>query len=149
MKKASVSSCKFNFSFPKADVNMTDDIVFTSPSADAVFVSVAPQLPRRHDVQMSELRVDDLIAAQRARLPERWDAAKHGPELRKLIVKYAVEGENLSAKNRARLQTLQAMRRETLPCVHSYEEFKRERDRLAELRRLTDQFAEYKRKFAS
>ena len=149
MTKASASKNTFEFDFPMAKVNMTADIVLTPHLADTVLVSVVPQRLRRHDVQMTELSVDDLIAAQRSQLPERWDAAKHGPELRKLIVKYAVEGENLPTKDRARLQSLQAMRRETLPCVHSYEEFKRERDRLSELRRLTDQFAEYKRKFAS
>ena len=85
----------------------------------------------------------------RPKIMEPWDESKHGPELRQLIVKNAVEGNRLPTKDLARLRTLQAMRRETLPTATSREAFLRESKRLAELQQQVEQLAEYVRKHES
>ena len=116
-----------------------------TPSADATLISEVEQPTQARVNQTAD--ADAVVDALRAQIPEAWNESKHGPELHKLIVKNAVKGEKLSAADRARLQTLQAMRRETLPTATSYESFIRERDRLAALQNLTDQFDEYVRKY--
>ena len=78
---------------------------------------------------------------------EEWSEEKHKTELRKLIVKKATSKTGLSTKDASRLAMLQRMRRESMPLATSYETFIRERERLAELKRLTDALMEYERKY--
>ena len=92
---------------------------------------------------------DSSVDALRTKITEPWDELKHGPELRQLIVKNAVEGSRLPTKDLARLRTLQAMRRETLPTATSHEAFVRESKRLAELQQQVEQLAEYVHKHES
>lgn len=118
-----------------------------TPPADATLVSDAAQPLCIRVQQTTDL--ESVVETLRSQIPETWNESKHGPELHKLIVKHAVEGENLPHEDRVRLRTLQAMRRETLPMATSYAEFMRERERLADLQRLTEQLAEYVRKYES
>lgn len=78
---------------------------------------------------------------------EEWSNERHLGELRSLVVKKATSKSGLSAKDIKRLELLQRMRRESLPLAMSYDEFIRERERNAELMRLTDALLEYERKY--
>lgn len=78
---------------------------------------------------------------------EEWSNERHLGELRTLVVKKATSKSGLSAKNEKRLEVLQRMRRESLPLAMSYDEFICERERNAELMRLTDALLEYERKY--
>lgn len=78
---------------------------------------------------------------------EEWSNERHLGELRSLVVKKATSKSGLSAKDAKRLEVLQRMRRESLPLAMSYDEFIRERERNAELMRLTDALLEYERKY--
>ena len=78
---------------------------------------------------------------------EEWSDERHMVELRAIIVKKATSKSGLAAKDAKRLETLQRMRRESLPLAISYDEFIRERERTAELMRLTDALLEYERKY--
>ena len=78
---------------------------------------------------------------------EEWSEEKHKTELRKLILKKATSKAGLSVKDASRLAALQRMRRDSMPLATSYETFMRERERLAELKRLTDALIEYERKY--
>lgn len=82
-------------------------------------------------------------------IDEEWNAARHGPELNKLIVKKAKQMGRLSDEERILLSTLQKMRRASLPQSISYEEFIRERKRLEDLAKVMDAMAEYKRKYCA
>lgn len=78
---------------------------------------------------------------------EEWSNERHLGELRSLVVKKATSKSGLSAKDIKRLEVLQRMRRESLPLATSYDEFIRERERNAELKRLTDALFEYECKY--
>lgn len=78
---------------------------------------------------------------------EEWSEKKHKPELQKLVVKKATSKVGLTGKESRRLAVLQRMRRDAMPLATSYETFIRERERLAELKRLTDALMEYERKY--
>ena len=78
---------------------------------------------------------------------EEWEDEKHKPELQKLVVKKATSKVGLTEKEAVRLVVLQRMRRDAMPLPTSYETFIRERERLAELKRLTDALMEYERKY--
>ena len=80
-------------------------------------------------------------------ISEEWSNERHLGELRSLVVKKATSKSGLSAKEAKRLEVLQRMRRESLPLAMSYDEFIRERERNAELMRLTDALLEYERKY--
>lgn len=80
-------------------------------------------------------------------IDEEWSDRRHMSELRSLVVKKATSKSGLSAKDARRLETLQRMRRESLPPSMSYEEFMRERERRAELTRLTDALLAYEQKY--
>ena len=80
---------------------------------------------------------------------EEWSEEKHSMELRKLIVKRATSKSGLSSKDATRLADLQRMRRESLPLAVPYEEFIRERERNAELLRLTNELLAYARKYGT
>lgn len=118
-----------------------------TPPADATLVSDSAQPSCVRVQQTTDLK--SVVESLRAQIPESWKESKHGPELHRLIVKHAVEGENLPHEDRVRLRTLQAMRRATLPMATSYAEFMRERERLADLQKLAEQLAEYVRKYES
>lgn len=89
----------------------------------------------------------ELVDSLQADISEDWSEEKHGPELRKLILKKAKACGKISKADAARLSKLQNMRRETLPLAMSYEEFIREYNRKIELQALIDALAEYKRKY--
>jgi hypothetical protein len=80
-------------------------------------------------------------------IEEEWSNERHLDELRSLIVKKATSKSGLPAKDARRLETLQRMRRESLPVSMSYEEFMAERERRAELMRLTDALLAYEQKY--
>jgi len=91
----------------------------------------------------------DVLANNSMSFPinEEWSEEKHKTELRKLILKKATSKAGLSVKDAGRLAALQRMRRDSMPLATSYETFMRERERLAELKRLTDALIEYERKY--
>ena len=89
----------------------------------------------------------ELVDSLQADISEYWSEEKHGPELRKLILKKAKVCGKISKADAARLSKLQNMRRETLPLAMSYEEFIREYNRKIELQALIDALTEYKRKY--
>lgn len=78
---------------------------------------------------------------------EEWSNERHLGELRSLVVKKATAKSGLSTKDEKRLEVLQRMRRDSLPLAMSYDEFIRERERNAELMRLTDALLEFERKY--
>ena len=78
---------------------------------------------------------------------EEWSEEKHKPELKRLIVKKASSKSGLSSREEKRLAELQRMRRDSIPFSTSYETFIRERERLAELKKLTDALIAYERKY--
>ena len=78
---------------------------------------------------------------------EEWSDERHMVELRALVVKKATSKFGLSDKDAKRLEVLQRMRRESLPLAISYDEFIRERERNAELMRLTDALLEYEQRY--
>ncbi|MBO7687530.1 MAG: hypothetical protein J6V72_14150 [Kiritimatiellae bacterium] len=80
-------------------------------------------------------------------IDEEWSDERHMAELRSLVVKKATSKSGFSAKDAKRLEVLQRMRRESLPLAMSYDEFIRERERNAQLMRLTDALLEYERKY--
>ena len=80
-------------------------------------------------------------------IDEEWADERHLAELRSLVVKKATSKSGLSAKDEKRLRVLQRMRRESLPLAMSYDEFIRERERNAELMRLTNALLEYEHKY--
>jgi len=100
---------------------------------------------KRGDVEASgESNTKDLLSFP---LCEEWSEETHKPELQKLVVKKATSKAGLTGKETSRLIELQRMRRDKMPLATSYETFIRERERLAELKRLTDALMEYERKY--
>lgn len=89
----------------------------------------------------------EFVESLQADISETWSEEKHGPELRKLIVKKAKFCGKISKEDSDRLSKLQNMRRENLPLAMSYEEFIREYNRKIELQALMDALAEYKSKY--
>ena len=98
-------------------------------------------------VENAQTDEKELVESLQADVSENWSEEKHGPELRKLILKKAKACGKISRADAARLSKLQNMRRETLPLAMSYEEFIREYNRKIELQALMDALAEYKSKY--
>lgn len=101
------------------------------------------------EVAVNPSAKDALVVKSTLSFPidEEWSDERHMVEFRSLVVKKATSRSGLSAKDAKRLEVLQRMRRESLPLAMSYDEFIRERERNAELTRLTDALLEYERKY--